>query len=215
MGADSAGPQLAWWLVPSASTHGQFQSVISSLAERLGGPVFEPHLTLALSWLPGEADAVRDGGLVLDGADLPALARTLAARLRPVVVSPDGLGHSPAYFRAIFLCMAAQSADRVLLAGQVDVLGEELARVVPGRTTAPAFDPHLSLFYGEPPASQREHVVTGLAAGHGAAAGVCGLWQSPVRFDTLVAVRPRRGASGFDRVADWDVFLRVKLAGQG
>lgn len=225
-----APPQLAWWLVPAVPAHQHFQSVIDGLASRLHGPAFEPHLTLALSWLPGEVRRVSAGWQVFEGADLAALAGRLAAALRPVVLSPDGLGHSPAYFRSIFLRMAAQPAEQARLAGQVDVLAEELARFAgrdrsvaeaPGSTAAPAFAPHLSLFYGELPEAQRETVVAGLAEGQGDAArldlpaGVCGRWQTPVCFDTLVAVRPRRGARGFDRVADWDVFLRVRLTAQG
>ena len=33
-----------------------------------------------------------------------------------------------------------------------------------------------------------------------------------IRFDTLVGVRPRAGARALDRVADWEIFLRLPLS---
>ena len=33
-----------------------------------------------------------------------------------------------------------------------------------------------------------------------------------IRFDTLVGVRPRAGARTLDRVADWEIFLRLPLS---
>lgn len=223
MGADAGGPQLAWWLVPSPPWFGHFQSVISALAGRLGGPVFEPHLTLAISHLPGEMAAARGGRQVLEGQDLPALTAALAARLRPVWLTPDGIDHGSAYFQSVFLRMAATAAERALLTAQVAALHETLAHVVPGCTQAPAFSPHLSLCYGELPDTRRQAVAAELAGELAAGPAPCmsdsgqkscGSGRDAVCFDTLVAVRPHRGAPGFGRVDHWDVFLRVRLADQ-
>ena len=51
-----AGLPCAWWLVPEAGRHERLSRWIGALATLHGGPVFEPHLTLALSTLPEEAD---------------------------------------------------------------------------------------------------------------------------------------------------------------
>ena len=61
-----AGLPCAWWLVPEAGRHERLSRWIGALAALHGGPVFEPHLTLALSTLP-------------EGADVPAVRARLAA----------------------------------------------------------------------------------------------------------------------------------------
>lgn len=42
----------AWWLVPAQPQHARLQQLIGQLAGEFGGPVFEPHMTLALGELP-------------------------------------------------------------------------------------------------------------------------------------------------------------------
>ena len=42
------GIPCAWWLVPEAGRHERLSRWIGALAALHGGPVFEPHLTLAL-----------------------------------------------------------------------------------------------------------------------------------------------------------------------
>lgn len=48
------GPMLpcAWWLLPAQPQHARLQRLIGQLAGEFGGPVFEPHMTLALGELP-------------------------------------------------------------------------------------------------------------------------------------------------------------------
>lgn len=48
------GPMLpcAWWLLPAQPQHARLQRLIGQLAGEFGGPVFEPHMTLALCELP-------------------------------------------------------------------------------------------------------------------------------------------------------------------
>ena len=46
MSLDSATELLAYWLIPAEPARSYFRSLISNLADRFDGPVFEPHVTI-------------------------------------------------------------------------------------------------------------------------------------------------------------------------
>ncbi|MDO5057405.1 MAG: hypothetical protein Q4E06_08775 [Lautropia sp.] len=184
-GNAAEGVPLAWWLVPSGPVARHWQAQIAQLARQTGGPVFEPHLTLAMSWLP-------------DGVDPRGLAPVLCQALAPLWLRVTAVDHGPAYFQSVFLRMVP-AADGAL-AGQVAQLTTALDGLWPSQTVAPAFAPHLSLVYGLLAEDRRQALVATIVPPAGA---VC--------FDTLVAVRPRPGARTLANVADWDPFLRLSL----
>ncbi len=189
----------AWWLVPAEPWRGRLQQEIERLAAQTGGPVFEPHLTLAVGSLP-------------EGLDWDVLGRRLQARLRAITLRAGARGQTPQYFQTLFIRMggapevlAALDAQRNALVAELEAavqqVGEdgEIARA--GRTGAPAFEPHLSLCYAQLSLQRRQ-----------ALAALPCIAGETLRFDTLVGVRPRAGADGLGRVADWDDFLRISLA---
>ncbi|MDO4683633.1 MAG: hypothetical protein Q4B17_12725 [Lautropia sp.] len=180
----------AWWLVPAEPWHTRLQAEIAGLAARTGGPVFEPHLTLAIGPLPA-------GGL-----DWHALAASLSQSLPALSLQAGPRGHTARYFQTLFVRFGQHPDAIPALAARQQQLGALLAAVAPDApvTTAPAFEPHLSLCYADLPAPTREQL-----AGSN---GIEGQW---ITFDTLVGVRPREGALTMDRVADWDCFLRIPL----
>lgn len=206
IGQDERVP-LAWWLVPQAEAAQRLSGTIEALAQQVGGPVFEPHVTVAMSQLPL---AIRHG------IDRPALQRALQARLAPIHLRPLGLGHGPRYFQSIFLRLAEQGAPDPYAAEKGAGAGGEasgpLARMVlslsevldahwPSGTQPPAFEPHLSLCYGELEQVQREALIVDIEP-----------VAESIVFDSLVAVAPRPGVSSLAKVADWEVILRLSLA---
>lgn len=191
--ADALMPH-AWWLVPAEPWHARLQAEIAALAARTGGPVFEPHLTLAIGPLPAS------------GLDWHALSASLSQSLHALSLQAGPRGHTARYFQTLFVrfgqhpdAIPALAARQQQLAAQLAAAAAAVAPDLPA-TTAPAFEPHLSLCYADLPALAREQLA--------ASGGIEGEW---ITFDTLVCVRPREGASTMDRVADWDCFLRVSL----
>ncbi|MDO4904595.1 MAG: hypothetical protein Q4A16_03445 [Lautropia sp.] len=243
----------AWWLVPAEPSLQHLRQVIEQLAAQTGGPVFEPHLTLALSRLP-------------DGLDWDVLSRQLQRRLQALRLSAGTRGQTEHYFQTLFIrfgdsaeALAALDAQRRELAAVLDAAvaawvagnagavessapskdggtrpsgqgwgtaggscfaerapavngtsasvrsdaidGMAAAASSPTSTWAPAFEPHMSLCYAQLPAGYRQALTR-----RPCIAG------EPLCFDTLVGVRPRAGAQGLGRVADWDCFLRIPLS---
>ena len=185
---EAATVPLAWWLVPSGEAARRWQARIRSLAARVGGPVFEPHLTLAMSRLPQEVDP-------------RPLAAALQQALLPLWLQAGSVGHGPAYFQSIFLRLQSLPESPHGLPQQVARLAAVLDGLWDSRTAAPTFPPHLSLFYGELPEARRAALAAEIEPE-----------QAPVCFDTLVAVRPAPGRTSLADVADWDAFLRLSLA---
>ncbi|MDO4637390.1 MAG: hypothetical protein Q4B13_07570 [Lautropia sp.] len=191
----------AWWLVPAEPQRALLQQWIDRLAIQGPGPSFEPHLTLALSTLPAR----------IVPADLPAqaVAAGVASVCRPdgLSLTADGLGHEPAYFRALYLRLATRRSERMWLADIVRAVAAGLAGAVEStgiQTAATQFVPHLSLAYGAWTAAERQRLAQQVP--------VCELPDS-IRFDTLVGVCPRPGAASLSRVEDWQVSLRLPLVG--
>lgn len=185
---DAVTVPLAWWLVPSGEAGRRWQDRIRSLAARVGGPVFEPHLTLAMSRLP-------------QGIDPGLLAGALRQALSPLWLKAGAVGHGPAYFQSIFLRLQTLPESPHGLPEQVARLAAVLDGLWDSRTSAPDFPPHLSLFYGELPEARRAALAADIEPE-----------PEPVCFDTLVAVRPAPGRTNLANVADWHPFLRLSLA---
>lgn len=181
----------AWWLVPAEPWHARLQAEIAALAARTGGPVFEPHLTLALGPLPAT------------GLDWGVLAASLSRSLSGLSLQAGPRGQSARYFQTLFVRFGQHPDARPALAVRQQQLAGLLASAAPdvAPTTAPAFEPHLSLCYADLSAPVREQLA--------ASGGIEGEW---IAFDTLVCVRPGAGALTMDRVADWDCFLRIPLS---
>jgi 2'-5' RNA ligase len=114
------------WLMPEGTLRETLAGQIDRLADRLGTPRFEPHVTL----LPG---------LSGPDADVVDTARALAGELGPFTLEPSGVDGTDAHFRCLFFRVRASEALRAAHARAARRFGRE---------ADPAFDPHLSLVYG-------------------------------------------------------------------
>lgn len=116
---------LSLWLMPPPAVRASCQALIARLAQRLGTPVFEPHLTLA--------------GTTLEEAEAVARLRALAQQLPPLPIRLGELQSTDAYFR----CLYARADLTPALRHAYDTACRRLDQ-------APAdFLPHLSLVYGD------------------------------------------------------------------
>jgi 2'-5' RNA ligase len=112
---------------------------IARLALDLGGPVFDPHVTLAGPLNGSEPELFERGERL----------QTLLSPFRIVLDEPH---HGSEYFRCVYMRAVPDAAI---------THANELARRVfdlPERS----FMPHLSLLYGNYPADERQRIVDGL-----------------------------------------------------
>jgi len=118
--------RFALWLLLPREAHARFQALIARLSERLGTPVFEPHITLL-------------GGLSGSGKELCQRTRALAVAIEPLEVRLHEAASLDEYYRCLFVEVAPSRAlqDAHAAAGQV----------FDQRSNA-GFYPHLSLVYG-------------------------------------------------------------------
>lgn len=95
---DGAGPMLpcAWWLVPAQPQHARLQQLIGQLAGEFGGPVFEPHMTLALGELPAAWLHAQAGGAAGEAGTVHTVGQAFATGAAGAAgaVGPDDPGGS-------------------------------------------------------------------------------------------------------------------------
>jgi hypothetical protein len=211
----SATLPAAFWLLPCPDDGHRLQTLIDQLADAHGTPRFEPHVTLHVTTLPTTLDIES------------ALAQA-AEQHSPLALSALATGHLNVYYKALFVNLSCEMQDgpglvtlrRNLVAASMSgappvvATSGALARGTAVRVPAlkPSaidhelagyrFDPHLSLLYGDLPASTRAE----LASTHD-------LHGHTLRFDRIAAVRPAPGRSDLSCVADWDVYGYRRLQG--
>lgn len=156
---------VSYWCLPCAEDSARFSTVIAALAEARATPPFRPHLTL---------------GSLGAAADISGIAASLSG----LVLEPSGIGVTEAFTMSLFVRFAAKR----------DLLGVRgmLARM-PGSLAGRAFDPHVSLCYGVPP------------AGSSGRTDVQALLRRPVRFDRLAAVNVTVPVATHEQVAAWQI----------
>lgn len=121
--AESCAPETlphAWWLVPAEPWRGRLQAEIEALAAATGGPVFEPHLTLAL------------GPLGTNGIDWSALADALSATVQGVLLQAGPRGHTERYFQTLFIRFGQHPDTLPLLAARREQLAAAMLGAVSG-----------------------------------------------------------------------------------
>lgn len=132
-------PKYSLWLMPPAPVRDRFAAIIRRLSERLGTPVFEPHVTLTGTETEDETDAVRR-------------VEQLAQALAPIPIALIESGYSDAYFRCLYLRAANSPALLAAYRRACDALG-----------AAPTdFMPHLSLVYGDLNAADKQRLIAEL-----------------------------------------------------
>jgi 2'-5' RNA ligase len=119
--------RFALWLLLPREAQARFQVLISRLSERLGTPVFEPHITLL-------------GGLGGSGKELCARTRALAGAIEPLEVRLQEAICLDEYYRCLFVEVAPSRALHDAHAA---------ARQVFDQRSNAGFYPHLSLVYGD------------------------------------------------------------------
>ncbi len=125
------------WLMPEGEAFARFGDLIARLAGQHKAAAFPPHLTLL-------------GGLSAPEPVVVALSARLAQSVPCLQIETAEVVHSDAYFRAV--------AVRVKPAPElIELRARALAAL--GLEGGPAFEPHLSLLYGDVPAGEREAIV--------------------------------------------------------
>lgn len=128
-------PRISYWLMPVAGERDGLGAVISRLAGRFAGPVFEPHVTI----YSGPAGNALEARRILK-----KVAAGGGVRLRCT-----GLKFSDMYRKACYLSFAKEP------------LLDEMSRMIGQMSACPEeylLRPHLSLFYGRLIGREREEI---------------------------------------------------------
>jgi len=126
--------RVSYWLMPAATEKAWLSEVIQSLAARVNGPVFEPHVTLYSG--PAEpSERIRE--------ILAEFARKTSAK----TLRPAGLSHSDQFTKTLFVEFAGDTA-LIHLTMKLKQLSAQPEDYQP--------KPHLSLLYANLPQVQRE-----------------------------------------------------------
>jgi 2'-5' RNA ligase len=135
------------WLLPSGAAERRIAGWIDRLSRDPGGPRFDPHLTLL-------------GGL--EGAEVRFAAATwrLAAALRPITLRFLGAESGDSRYRCLYL--------RVDGGGALASARREAIRLF-GRAREAAFQPHVSLLYGDLPREARDRAAAAVGDWRGVA----------------------------------------------
>jgi hypothetical protein len=210
-GQAPAAVPVAFWLLPCEADAHWLQDRIDRLAQRHGGPRFDAHITLHVAGCPARTDRT----------DLEAVMLRLAARSVALRLAALQTGESQAYYKALYVDIAADRMDGARLPALRRQLVEEWLAAIAGREQPEAhgpkpaasfgleqalaayeFLPHLSLLYGQLSQPLRQE----LAAQND-------LQGRILVFDRVAAVRPAAGRADLARVEDWDVFGHRRLGG--
>jgi 2'-5' RNA ligase len=128
------------WLVPAAGpVRDQLAATIDRLAAEHDAPRFEPHVTMAGLFHPGEQAAVQT-------------LTSLAADAHPFEIRFAATGYEQAYFRALYL--------RAEPSPQLTTL-HEAARAAWALESRP-YRPHLSLLYADIAEEQKRAIIDAL-----------------------------------------------------
>lgn len=134
--------RVSYWLMPAGPGKSRLAARIRSLARRVNGPLFAPHVTLYSG--AGEEDArARE------------ILRQAARVTGPLVLAPTGVGHTEQFTRTLFLEFAA---EEMLLR-----LSAELQRLAV-RPEPYELKPHLSLAYAALSEVERQALADAITA---------------------------------------------------
>lgn len=117
---------IGFWLLPEEAAQTWFALTIAELAQKYGGPVFQPHVTL-----------------FVDGED-EKFAATIATRValtyQPIVLSIEGLAYSDKFTRTLYVRFERNETAQHL----ANLLSTEA-----NCGTTARLDPHVSLLYAD------------------------------------------------------------------
>jgi len=126
--------------MPSGEVRQRLAGTILDLSREYATPAFEPHVTLA-------------GGVVGPMREVAAKMRGLARQIPPFTVRLAAVDGLEDYFRCLFVRVAKTYPL---------MIANKAARDVFGLEKQPAFMPHLSLLYGNLPASAKQRIIASL-----------------------------------------------------
>ena len=129
------------WLMPGGEVCQRLAGTILDLSRKYATPAFQPHVTLA-------------GGVVGPAREVTAKMRDLARQISPFTVRLAAVDGLEDYFRCLIVRVA--KTHPIMRANKA-------AREVFRLEQQPAFTPHLSLLYGNLPASAKQRIIASLA----------------------------------------------------
>jgi|ERR1035437_1491386 2'-5' RNA ligase len=125
--------QYALWLMPTGHVYDQLADLIRQLSAENVTPAFEPHVTLLSPIIGGHDEVLQKTAL-------------LCTQINALEICLLDCGYSNEYFKCLFV--NANRSDQLLSS-------HTAALNVFGIRQATAFDPHLSIAYGDIPVAQK------------------------------------------------------------
>jgi 2'-5' RNA ligase len=131
------------WLVPPKDVHQAFEQLILRLSERHSAPVFGPHVTLL-------------GGISGEEKEIASVAEWLTTGLSPLEIGFSRIEYLDEYYRCLYL--RAEDTGELTAACRK-------AEAAFGLKHSRPFMPHLSLMYGDYPATLKEEIISEIGSG--------------------------------------------------
>ena len=129
------------WVKPTGAVRDTLVQTIQELAHGLGGPVFEPHVTLL-------------GGLSGTEQEHTQRSEIVTQQLRPFKITLRAPAYRSEYFQCLFI-----HAEHTTSLMNANVLARRIFQK-PNET----YMPHLSLVYGSCPESRKRAIIRNLSA---------------------------------------------------
>ncbi len=130
------------FFLPEGELFDNLQRTINELAQKYQGAKFEPHLTL-LARIPKA-----------DEAELVAKTKQLAGTMKPFEVEPKAVHAENAYFRALYCKAEPNPTMEAYHQKALEAFGVQDVNV---------YMPHLSLYYGNVPQSNKDEMIASLS----------------------------------------------------
>jgi 2'-5' RNA ligase len=171
--------KISLWLLPVPDQAARLSKQIQAFSRMRQRPAFLPHLTLYAP-IHAAADLLRNEQAMI------------CAQQAPVELTPTGVSHSEAHYRAVVIELAATPELR-------DWQQALQQRWFP--TDERVYAPHLSLVYDQIPVAER------------AAMAQETQWASHYRFDRLAAVKTESSDPAGHHYQEWELLWELPLSG--
>jgi predicted alpha/beta hydrolase family esterase len=130
------------FFLPPDPLRSELELLIHSLAEKMGGPAFIPHVSLL-----SEIDSGMGEVEIIKKADL------LVSTLQPFSLRFGRVGRDDAFFRSLFVCISESNELQKARTKAVEIFGMH---------DAAKYSPHLSLLYGDYSDTQKDEIEASL-----------------------------------------------------
>lgn len=130
------------WIIPSeANVRSYVTTVVTDLAQKFNGPIFEPHTTVL-----GDVHASIE--------EMEGNCKKIASQTKPFIVETGAVEYSTTYYQCAFVRLKSNPELMTLY---------DTTKAVFGMSAPTVYMPHMSLFYGNVSYETRQEIIDSLS----------------------------------------------------